>query len=174
MGSVAEAVDYASVSLEQASPPHTVGFSDARRTLPALIKQVSDTGVRAVITRYEKPAVAVVPLADLRRLEAQDAEKAKQLEFSQEVDASSLQNFMEPVVEERPSQTHEPTVVADEVLASVLSIPEIEGRLQEIAALALKQAVAHVPTGAVVCGVSADAIGKQLHHNMLEALSYKR
>ncbi|MEM7215684.1 MAG: type II toxin-antitoxin system Phd/YefM family antitoxin [Pseudomonadota bacterium] len=169
-----EIMDYASVSLEEASPPHTVGFSDARRALPALIKQVADTGVRAVITRYDKPAVAVVPLADLRKLEAWDLERAQHLSFNNDVDHKSLVNFMEAVndsesdTEEQAEDTS--TAALDNVLASMLAVPEVQERFQEIAASTIREVACQSVTSAAEVKFTAENLGAQLQQNMLLAL----
>ena len=173
-----EIMDYASVSLEEASPPHTVGFSDARRALPALIKQVADTGVRAVITRYDKPAVAVVPLADLRRLEAWDIERAQHLSFNKDVDHASLVNFMEAVSEN--SSDNEDRVednsnaVLDNMLASMLAVPEVQERFQQIAEVTIREVACQTVNSTAGATFTAASLGTQLQQNMLSALRYHK
>lgn len=177
MTDVPEVVDYASVSLEEAGPPHTVGFSDARRALPALIKQVADTGVRAVITRYDKPAVAVVPLADLRKLEAWEKDKAEQLSFTNEVDHETLVNFMGALNDDKPAdreakdRVEDCVAVVDSMLASMFAVPEMQSRFQEIAASAIREAAANTAKSAAATNFSAEILGSQLQQNMLAALS---
>lgn len=51
------------------------GVREARRILPTLIENVAEQGARVVITNFGEDRVAVVSVADLRRLEELDAKK---------------------------------------------------------------------------------------------------
>ena len=50
-----------------------VPFTEARASLADLVGRVAYGGARVVLTRHGKPAAALVPVADLERLEAADA-----------------------------------------------------------------------------------------------------
>lgn len=56
-----------------------VPFTEARARLADLVGQVGYGGARVVLTRHGRPAAALVPIADLERLEALDEQPLEQV-----------------------------------------------------------------------------------------------
>ena len=58
----------------------TVGIGEAMANLPELVSELTQTNGRIVIRRHRKLVAALVPMHDLKRLEAEDERERRKAE----------------------------------------------------------------------------------------------
>lgn len=61
-------------------------FSDARASFTSIVRKVSDEGQRVYVTRFGKPAVAIVPINDLLRLMELDHQTRQKMAHDMKLD----------------------------------------------------------------------------------------
>jgi len=74
---------YKSIDIGPESGDQHIPLSEARANFPSLVTEAAEHGKRSVITRFNKPAAAIIPIYDLVRLLEIDEQARNSLQISE-------------------------------------------------------------------------------------------
>jgi len=97
-----------------------VPFSEARANFTRLVKDACEFGTRAVITKFNNPVAAIVPIQDYYRLKVLDETELSKIE----VDTSKVENLVD-FIDESPAAQQIEAIISDAV-SNLLENPIIQ------------------------------------------------